>query len=99
MVFVGRRPKGYHWSEDPTNPDNREPRVTTRILWLRGLEPGLNAGEGVDTYRRYIYLHGTNFTEKIGRPASGGCILLHDEDVIELFAHLPLGTLVWIRWD
>jgi hypothetical protein len=29
-----------------------------RILWLAGLEPGFNRGGDVDTFRRYIYIHG-----------------------------------------
>lgn len=98
MVFVGRRPKGYRWWEDLTNPGNAEPRITSRILWLRGLEPGLNAGEGIDTYKRYIYFHGTNFTDRIGTPASGGCVLLRDAEMIELFEEISEGASVWIEW-
>ena len=48
--------------------------VTTRILWLRGLESGVNAGWDVDSHARYIYIHGTNHEERLGRPASSGCV-------------------------
>ncbi|MEY4941709.1 MAG: hypothetical protein RIQ93_3444, partial [Verrucomicrobiota bacterium] len=58
MVFKGRSPTGSHFSE--VSPDAGSNLVTSRILWLRGLEPGVNAGENVDTYERYIYIHGTN---------------------------------------
>ena len=71
-------------------------RITTRILWLEGLEPGFNQGGEVDTHARYIYIHGTGDQESIGRPDSHGCIHLADPDLIALFDLLPGGTLVWI---
>jgi hypothetical protein len=70
--------------------------ITTRIMWLEGLEPGFNQGGDVDTHDRYIYIHGTGDQESIGRPASHGCIHLADADLIPLFDRLPSGTLVWI---
>jgi hypothetical protein len=70
--------------------------ITTRILWLDGLEPGFNQGGDVDTHARYIYIHGTGDQKSIGRPASHGCIQLADADLISLFNLLPSGTLVWI---
>jgi hypothetical protein len=70
--------------------------ITTRIMWLEGLEPGFNQGGSVDTHDRYIYIHGTGDQESIGRPASHGCIHLADPDLIALFDQLPGGTLVWI---
>ncbi len=60
-------------------------RILTRILRLRGLEPGLNAGPGCDSYARYIYIHGTNREHRLGRPASHGCIRMANRDVAELF--------------
>jgi len=71
-------------------------KITTRILWLEGMEPGFNQGGNVDTHRRYIYIHGTGDQDSIGRPASSGCIHLADPDLIALFDLLPSGTLVWI---
>lgn len=71
-------------------------KITTRILWLEGLEPGFNRGGKVDTHDRYIYIHGTGNQKSIGRPASHGCIQLADADLIALFDLLPSGTLVWI---
>ena len=59
--------------------------VLTRILWLRGLQPGWNAGPGVDSHDRCIYLHGTNQEQLLGTPASHGCIRLSNDDVIALF--------------
>ena len=48
--------------------------ITTRILWLEGLEKGKNLGPGIDSYERYIYIHGTSEEGKLGEPASNGCI-------------------------
>jgi len=77
-------------------PEFADAKITTRILWLEGLEPGFNQGGDVDTHDRYIYIHGTGDQASIGRPASHGCIHLADADLISLFDLLPSGTLVWI---
>ena len=53
--------------------ENEKNLITTRILWLAGLEPGVNAGGAVDTYERYIYIHGTNHEHRLGAPASSEC--------------------------
>jgi lipoprotein-anchoring transpeptidase ErfK/SrfK len=71
-------------------------KITTRILWLGGLEPGFNRGGNVDSHARYIYIHGTADQASIGKPTSCGCIHLADMDLIPLFDLLPSGTLVWI---
>ncbi len=76
--------------------DLDEDLVTTRILWLDGLEPGINKGKGVDSHSRFIYIHGTPEEGLIGRPASHGCIRMINHDVIELFDSVPVGTLVEI---
>jgi hypothetical protein len=78
------------------SPEFADAQITTRILWLEGLEPGLNQGGNVDTHDRYIYIHGTGDQASIGKPASHGCIHLADGDLIPLFDLLPSGTLVWI---
>jgi hypothetical protein len=100
MVFVGRRPTGRHFSELPAAEQDRN-LVTTRILWLRGLEPGVNAGDDaegrcVDTHRRYVYIHGTNREDRLGSPASSGCVQLGNLDVIELHDRVRAGDFVWI---
>ena len=98
MVFKARQPTGKLASGWPTPEDNL---ITSRILWLDGLEAGLNQGtdaEGrvVDTRRRFVYIHGTNQTDKLGRPNSHGCVLLSDADVIRLFAKVSVGVPVLI---
>ena len=68
--------------------------ITSRILWLSGLEPGRNRLGCVDSMRRYIYIHGTPHRNELGQPTSHGCIRLSDADVIELFDLVPVGTQV-----
>lgn len=75
---------------------SKEDFVTSRILWLEGLEAGRNRGPGVDSFRRYIYIHGTADEGLIGRPASHGCIRMKNRDVIDLFDRVPAGTPVEI---
>jgi hypothetical protein len=90
-VFKSRKVAG-HISQ----PGMADAKITTRILWLEGLEPGLNRGGNVDSFARYIYIHGTGDETTIGQPASCGCIHLAADDLIPLFEKLPVGTLVWI---
>lgn len=70
--------------------------ILSRILRLKGLEDGLNRGGCVDTWNRYIYIHGTNRTDELGRPASGGCIRLAPRDVIDLYNRVDEGCFVMI---
>ena len=70
--------------------------VTSRILWLSGLEEGVNQGAGRDSYSRYIYIHGTYEEGLIGQPASHGCIRMLNSDVIDLYDRLPHKALVVI---
>ena len=79
-----------------SQPEFADAKITTRILWLAGMEPDFNCGGNVDSHHRYIYIHGTADQKSIGKPASLGCIHLADEDLIPLFDLLPSGTLVWI---
>ena len=89
-VFKGRRPVGYTWQGMP------EAKIAHRILWLDGLEPGFNRGGDVDTFQRYVYLHGFGDETTLGRPQSSGCVHLAAADLMPLFEHLPEGTLVWM---
>ena len=70
--------------------------ITSRILWLGGYEKNLNKGGNVDSYQRYIYIHGTSEEGKIGTPASHGCIRMLNKDVIELYSMTKIGTKVLI---
>jgi len=97
MVMVGREPKGL--LQDCINEGMELPDdvITSRIMWLEGMEPGRNQGGYVDTYNRYIYIHGTSEENKIGTPASIGCIRMLNEDVIELYRLVDIGTEVLIE--
>ena len=70
--------------------------ITSRILWLEGLEKGKNKGIGIDSYKRYIYIHGTSEEGRLGTPASHGCIRMKNKDVIDLYKIVKVGTLVLI---
>jgi len=101
IIFKARVSTGQHFSEfDVETPPKSY--VTTRILWLRGLESGVNAGQNaagevVDSYARYIYIHGTNLEHKLGSPASSGCVQLSNLDVIELYDQVRVADQVWIE--
>lgn len=71
--------------------------VTSRILRLDGLEPGKNKGGRVDTFSRAIYFHGTNKEGNLGKRASHGCIRMSNDEIIGLFPHVPVDTLVYIQ--
>lgn len=99
-VFVGRaltkeicRPGQKLGNKDP---------VTTRILVLDGLEKGLNRGSDaqgtlVDSYKRYIYIHGTPEEHLLGTQASRGCVRMSGADILVLFDLVKEGTVVWIH--
>jgi hypothetical protein len=95
MVFKGRVSTGHHFRELSEAVDSGN-LITSRILWLRGLEPGVNRGGEVDTYGRYVYIHGTNREADLGRPQSAGCVIMSNLDVIELYEQVRTGDLVLI---
>ena len=96
MVFKGRVPTGRHFSEVLEREPEQENLITSRILWLRGLEPAVNKGGDVDTYDRYVYIHGTNRDDRIGEPLSAGCVLMRNLDIIEIYEQVRNGDLVLI---
>src|SRR5499427_8788270 len=75
------------------NAPGRDP-VTTRIIWLRGLEV-----QNAHAFKRCIYIHGTPQEKTIGRPASYGCIRMKSSDVAELYNRVPVGAVVRIIPD
>jgi len=92
-VFVGRIPIDIY---DPTHDDPSRDWILTRILWLEGMKTGINRRGHVDTKSRFIYIHGTHDEERIGTPASHGCIRMRNADVLELFDHAHTGETVRI---
>jgi len=87
MVFKHREPTGEILSP---NAPGRDP-VTTRILWLDGLEAG-----NKNALARGIYIHGTAEEKYLGRPASYGCIRMRAQDVVKVFDAVSLGAPVAI---
>jgi len=47
--------------------------VMSRILWLAGLDE-----QNANTGGRFIYIHGTKHEDKIGTPASCGCVRMRN---------------------
>jgi len=66
--------------------------VTSRVLRLDGLEKSNR-----NTYRRYIYIHGTNKEKYLGQEKSHGCIRMSNDEVIELFNETSKGSLVYLQ--
>ncbi len=91
-IFRDREDTGEDWDHSQTG-DNL---ILTRILRLEGLEEGINKGEGIDSYERYIYIHGTGREDLVGTPLSHGCVCMRNLDVIRLFDLVPEGTIVYI---
>jgi hypothetical protein len=93
-VFVGRRPTGEVWTPALHAAFPQRDWILTRILWLRGCEPGHNRRGPVDTLRRYIYIHGAPDTARLGTADSHGCVRMSNDDVLHLFARVAVGTPV-----
>ena len=94
MIFKARQATG----RISTQSDNREEdEITSRILWLDGMQQGINLGGACDTFSRYIYIHGTSDEQRIGQAVSHGCIRMKNKDVIALFDEVLPGDLVFIK--
>jgi len=86
-IFRGRVPLK---PDDPLPPT--EDFVTSRILWLDGIDE-----HNANTRERFIYIHGTKHEDRIGDPASRGCVRMRNADVIELFDLVDEGASVVIE--
>lgn len=96
-VFVGRRFTGEIYTPELAHSAPHRDWILTRILWLSGCEVGKNRLGSVDSMRRYIYIHGTPETEPMGTPKSHGCIRMRNDDLIQVFNSVPVGTQVIIE--
>ena len=88
-VFRARIPAGFHPAAS-----RGEDAILSRILTLHGLEP-----HNANTLSRFIYIHGTADTARLGTPVSHGCIRLSPQDAATLFELVPLHTPVIIEND
>jgi L,D-transpeptidase YbiS len=93
-VFRGRRPTGEIYSPELAERFPGRDWILTRILWLSGCEKGVNRLGNVDTFRRYIYLHGSPDGVPMGQTGSIGCVRMRNRDIIELFDRIPVYTPV-----
>lgn len=96
-VLRGRRWTGEVWTPELHEAFPGRDWILTRILWLSGCEVGRNRLGAVDTFRRYIYLHGTPDSEPMGLPRSHGCVRLRNADLLELYPRVPLHCRVRIE--
>ncbi len=96
-VFVGRRPTGEIYTPELGEQFPGRDWILTRICWLSGLEPGKNRWGEVDTLRRYIYIHGSPDTVKLGEPGSHGCVRMRNADLLTLFDWVEVGSKLYIE--
>ena len=98
-AVIGRKEKWPHWT--PTaNMIAAMPRYRP---YRGGLEGGVDNPlgaralylyrDGRDTFFR---LHGTTEPESIGQAVSSGCIRLFNQDIIDLYNRVPVGTHVTV---
>lgn len=95
-VFIKRRPTGEIYTPQLGEQHPGRDWILTRILWLSGNEVGFNRLGNCDTMRRYIYIHGTPDSTKLGQPGSKGCVRMRNCDLITLFDLVPTYTEVFI---
>ena len=96
MLFEARQPTGKLAKAIQSQQSSGLDQITSRILWLKGLEPNINLGGKVDTHERFIYIHGTAEEGLIGQAVSHGCIRMRNADIAELFDLVNVGTPVYI---
>jgi L,D-transpeptidase YbiS len=86
-ILKARKATGEVWSsaEAPRNED----LVLTRLLWLEGAEE-----TNLNTFKRFIYLHGTNQEHLLGQAVSHGCIRFSNQDILEVYDLLDLNSEV-----
>ncbi len=95
MIFQSRKPIGIKYTDTLPEDLKGKDLITTRILWLQGLEEGIND----NSKDRYIYIHGTDHEEELGKPVSHGCIRMKNTDVIDLYNQLLVGAQIYIDND
>jgi len=78
-------------------------RIPRYAAYAGGMPGGLENPLGAralylyrDKHDTYFRLHGTNEPESIGSAVSSGCIRLFNQDIIDLYNRVPLGTPVMV---
>ena len=95
-VFIGRQWTGEIYSDALAVKYPERDWILTRIIQLDGLELGFNQGGDVDSLQRYIYIHGTPDSTKLGVPGSHGCIRMANVDIIELATWVNIDALICV---
>lgn len=93
-VFVGRVATGELYHNILRKKFPERDWILTRILRLNGCELGFNKGGIVDSYARYIYIHGCPDDIVMGVLGSKGCIRMRNQDIIALFDLVQTNTQV-----
>lgn len=96
-VFIAREWTGEIYTEALAEAYPERDWILTRIIWLAGLEPGVNQGGAVDTQSRFIYIHGTPDETSLEAPGSHGCIRMCNQDMIALADWATVDTSVLIE--
>lgn len=98
QVFKSRRIVPGHVLTPKDWYDGEGDVISSRILWLEGLEDGVNKSKDgkIDSFLRYIYIHGTNQERRLGTKASHGCIRMGNNDIVELFEALKAYKNVYV---
>jgi lipoprotein-anchoring transpeptidase ErfK/SrfK len=96
-AVIDRKQEWPKW-HPPKEMMERDPEAAK---WPEGMPGGITnplgpralylAQNGKDTYYR---LHGTTHPESIGKAMSSGCIRLFNQDIIDLYNRVPIGTQV-----
>ena len=109
---IGVARDGFEWSGTHNVTAKREWPGWTPPAEMRQRKPGLpeymegGAENPLGARALYLYrhgkdtkyrIHGTSNASTIGRKTSAGCIRLFNQDAIDLFDRVPLGTRVLVR--
>lgn len=95
-VFKARQPTGQIYSPDLAQELPEQDWILSRIIRFKGCEIGFNRGGHVDSYERFIYIHGCAAEHLLGQPASHGCIRMNNQDIIQLANLLTVGDSLFI---
>ncbi len=93
-LFINKKNTGKVVPVNKSEISIKKDEITSRVLSLKGLQQGINKGKKYDTFSRGIYIHGTSDEASIGRPSSHGCVRMKNDDIMELFDLLSVGTKV-----
>jgi len=98
-AIIGRKEKWPHWTPTST--------MMAAMPRYRAYAGGMKGGLGNPLGARALYLyrdghdtffrlHGTNEPDSIGHAVSSGCIRLLNQDIIDLYNRVPVGTHVTV---